>query len=130
MADLYGTDIACLLDVGPTLALAGHTLNIGYAMARRLSTPEGSLSYDLTYGYDVRNLLNASSTSNILKIAPSKITRQCLLDERIASCAVTFNFNYQLSTLTIGLQFTLSDGSPFSLVLAATAVSVTLLKVQ
>lgn len=130
MADLYGTDIDCVLDIGPTLALAGHARNIGNALARRLSTPRGSLIYDSDYGYDVRLLLNAATTSSGVTVVQSNISRECVKDERIANCDATYNYNAQLSSLTIGLQITLADGTIFTLILGVNAATVTLLKVS
>lgn len=130
MADTFGTDLDCITDIGPSMALAANARNMGNAIARRLTTPRGSLIYDPDYGFDVRALLNAGTTDNGAAITQSQIANEVVKDERIGSCDPTFVFVQSTGQLIITLSITLSNGAPFTLVLSATALTVTILQVQ
>lgn len=123
----FGMDIDCFDDLNPLMQLVGGFQNLGQALAHRLSTPRGTLPYDLNYGTDIRAFLNAAITPNQAAQIRSVVQGECTKDERVQTCQCSSTFDFQSSTLTLTLNVNTSSG-PFIYVLAATKVSVELLK--
>jgi hypothetical protein len=123
-----GIDVACLLDTDPAWSLASGELNLGYALARRLSTPRGGLFYDPNYGFDVRLLLHAALGDSELSTAAVAIGDECEKDERVQACNVGLSFNQASETLIIDVTVTTAAG-PFRLILEVSAVTVAVLEI-
>jgi hypothetical protein len=87
----YGTDLACVLDVTPTLDEVDpqSTVAIGEALVRRLITPRGRVLDDGTYGFDLRGQLNHGVTQPGLTRLQSSIRVECLKDDRIDDATVS-----------------------------------------
>lgn len=127
MATDYGTDVSALPDLDPTFALRSGRAVVGEAVARRLSTPRGSLPYDDDYGFDLRELLGASLSPADVSRVQSAIVAEAEKDERVRGARAQLTFAPTSGTFTCSLLLDLADG-PFSLVLAVSAVSVEVLR--
>jgi phage baseplate assembly protein W len=127
MAEL-GTDISCFPDLDPMFVLVSGKLNLAQAIARRLQTPRGGLFYDLDYGFDLRAYCNETITDFSLYALRASIEAECEKDERVlkASSIITAPLDGKLS---VSIELTTAEG-PFKLILAASAVTVELLKVE
>jgi hypothetical protein len=132
MSTDLGTDIGCVTDIDQSMGLVSGRLNLCHAIARRLSTPRGwlydSFQGDPDYGLDLREWLNGDFTTSELNSKPSEIEDEVLKDERIQACTVTATFTPATSTAEIQILLEDADG-PFSLVLAVSSVTVSLLSV-
>ncbi len=130
MATDYGSDVSCLvdgvLDLDPYFRVITGTECVLEAVARRLTTSEGGLIDDAEYGAGLTSLVNAAVDNAALLDARSNCEAQCLLDERINDATVAFSV--EDGTLTASADVVLVDGETFSLVLAVSAVSVTVLQ--
>ncbi len=61
------------------------------ALARRLSTPRGGLFYDLSYGFDIRQFLNARiNEENKYKLIVG-VELECLQDPRVLGGIIEIN---------------------------------------
>lgn len=80
----YGTDLDCVDDLTPDMtAVTGQTVVL-QAVARRFTTAKGSLLYDQTYGYGLREKLN--TPANVGQIE-REIEHEASQDERVANVA-------------------------------------------
>jgi hypothetical protein len=125
-ASELGVDIADILDITREFRLAGGYENLGMAYLRRLSTPRGSLFYDLDYGFDLRDMLNAGLGEAELRSLDGQIEAELLKDERSQQVSVRTTFNYGTSTLRVRITAETAEG-PYSLVLEVSALTVALL---
>lgn len=129
MAD-YGTDISTV----PVVDMTGRTISgvrvVAECCLRRLTTPEGWLFYDPTFGYDLRALLNEDLDDADLRHHQLGAANQLELDERILSASVSLSLNKETFTLTVRITGTLSDASSFDFVIAIDKVSADILKVN
>lgn len=123
MATDLGTDLSCLTDLTATMSTVSGRRLLAEAIARRLQTPRGGLLKHPDYGFDLAGHINDDINASDIAVISSGVEAECLKDERVisATCACTFAVN----TLTVVVTITDADG-PFVLILAATAVSVTL----
>ena len=127
-----GIDLGCVFasnsaDLDPTgIEVSGRTC-LAQAIARRLLTPRGRLLDDPNYGFDVAGYMGDDlSTSDLAQIRAG-IENECVKDERVegATAELTLAAN---GTLLINVTLSDADG-PFTLVLAVSAVSVSILSV-
>lgn len=127
MADL-GADLSCVTDLDPAMVeVSGRTCLVQNA-ARRLSTPRGSLIDDPNYGFDLTGELNDDVDQGDIGRIQSQASAELLKDERVVSCTSVISFDATSGTLIT--TFAMQDGAgPFTLVLAVTSVTVTILKV-
>jgi hypothetical protein len=120
-----GTDCDSAFGVPLRWGLATGRKNRGNAIARRLSTPRGSLHYDESYGFDIRGSLNAGFTQTQIAGLQSAITAEVEKDERVQSCDTTVVYTFATSSLRITLVLDDGDG-PFELIMLVTDTSVEL----
>ena len=70
----YGFDVSGVDDISKSFTTSKELRLLAEALLRRLITGKGTLFYDLTYGYDLRMLLNSKikdfEKANILEIPP------------------------------------------------------------
>lgn len=128
MSDL-GSDVWAAPGLDPAFRLVSGRLAHAQAIVRRLATERGDLERlgdDPAYGYDVRRHVGDDTGPRTDFEVAAAVERQALADERTRTATATVTA--VAGTLTIALRISDADG-PFSLVLAVTDVTVTLLKV-
>lgn len=126
----FGSDLDFVDDIPLNDAMASGLKNLGNAMARRLITPRGSLTYDLGYGTDVRQYLNEGVTRADVSAIVAAIQQELESDERVQRANVTnLDLNEAASSITVEIKMD-TEAGPFTLVLAIGAVSAEVLKVE
>jgi hypothetical protein len=133
MAIDYGTDTACVDDVGLRDTLVTGRRLVANALARRLGTPRGALAEigdDPDYGLDVRLLIGANLGQADERRWESDIARECEKDPRVASAATTLTFEQATHSVTITIEIDpADDAAPFPLVISVDALTVDVLSV-
>jgi phage baseplate assembly protein W len=128
MATDFGTTFSCTSDIDLTRRVSGIRV-VGEALARRLSTPRGSLINASDYGYDLRQLLNESLDQAGINRVQMSIAAECEKDERVLSAVAECRFDFAASKLTVAVGVTTAQ-APFTLVLSVDALTVQILRVQ
>jgi len=124
-----GTDIRCPPSIGRVFKLVSGKANLALALVRRYSTKRGGLFYDLNYGYSLMALLSSEfPAGGVLSVGP-EIEAEAKKDERVFAASAKLDFDEVARKLTVTLTITTATG-PFTLVIAATAVSVELLTID
>lgn len=123
----HGTDIAGFAYLSPLFGLASGRVNLANALARRLTTPAGTLDDHPEYGYDIRQFLNDDFTPTKAAAVRASVKAQCELDERVQSVRVDFSIVQGIATLRLSVE---DDDGPFDLVLRVDGVSAALLEVD
>lgn len=119
----YGTDIV----IGKTVSLVSGSKNLINAITRRLSTAKGSLFYDLEYGYDLRQFINAEVDDQDIQQIETNVENQVQLDERVRSCQTTATFDYQTQKMRLEIQVTPFVDRTFTLIISVDKLTVKLL---
>lgn len=122
----YGSDVLVFPGVDPNLTLSSGGRVLAEALARRLSTPRGSLPFHEDYGLDLRSYLNESVTSDVLYRLKSAIQRECEADERVESASVGLEYDASARRLRVRIEAVTAQG-PFRLTLSVSQVTVELL---
>jgi len=123
MATDYGDDIGGVFDISADLLVVRGRVALSHAIARRLTTPRGGLFYDLSYGHDVRQYVNAPSVQP--GTIESQVSTECLKDERVLDATVSVigvGEELRIEVLLIDAQ------GPFRLTLKVTQLTVELLR--
>jgi len=119
-----GSDFGGVVDLDPAMPVVAGRLCLAQALARRLTTPAGSLLGDPNYGYDTRLLLNAPFNAAFVE---ARITDECLKDERVEDVDVTVSFDRTTSTVTVAIVVTPSADAVFEFTLNVSQLRVELL---
>jgi hypothetical protein len=120
----YGTDISALPDLSFGMKTGGAV--VAEALARRLTTPTGSLVYAVDYGWDVGELQLAKVSTQSLFQWKAAIEQECLRDERVSDVAVHLTFNSETGIMFVEVEATLFDGETIDFRLTVSASDVTL----
>lgn len=121
----YGTDLANTGDLDPNMIEVSGVNVLAQALVRRLLTPRGALIDDPNYGYYlVGEVGDDIGPGDVGRIA-AQMDAEFLKDSRVSGSRTTAAFIG--GVLTTSSVITSSLG-PFPLVLAATQVTVTILK--
>lgn len=117
MATFYGSDSACVTDVGLIdLQVTSPALIIGQRIARLWQSPRGSLALidpaAADRGYDIRQLPLMKLSPSTIASAQTQLENEAKKDEEVQSCTVGIvNSN---GTITITGSF-ISAAGPFTL---------------
>lgn len=122
----YGTDLSCVSDLTAAMTEVTGRTALAEALARRLQTPRGGLIDDPNYGYDVTGEIDDDLTTRDIARIASQVDAECAKDERVISTTTTAVFLSGALTLSIDIR---DSAGPFKLVLLATSVSLSVLKV-
>lgn len=128
----FGTDFSTywsadgVADLDPTFAPISGPRAIAEVIARRLSTPRGSLRRNPNFGFDVRNYSSIKLTGARKIALRGGIREQCLADERVLAVSIGLDSNAATGALTLTLLLDTSEG-PFELVLLVTKLTVEIL---
>lgn len=124
----FGRDLSCTTDI----ASDGRTVTgfrlVGEAIYRRWTTPRGRLIGFPNYGFDITQYANADMSPRDIAALCAGMQNEAMKDERVESCSVSATLD-SVGVLTITSVLTTGAG-PFTLVVSATSVSVTLLDIQ
>jgi phage baseplate assembly protein W len=124
---VLGIDLLCHPDLGASGELVSGRALLGQDLANRFTTPRGGLFYAPGYGFDLRALLSETLTDTRLQSLPAEIAAEALKDERINAATVAVSLAGETLEVLIDLQ---DAQGPFRLVLAVSALSVALLRVE
>lgn len=120
----YGTDVAALDDLPDPEVLVSGELNVAYAEARRMMTPDDAMEeigdpeeYD---SFDVRDNLGQRSDDTLIADVDSNATQVLSQDVRVLSASVDVTFNGGVLRTAAQVQ---GQNGPFSLVLSVDSVS-------
>jgi len=123
----FGTDLSCVTDIAADGRAVTGRLVVAEACARRLITPRGRLIDDPDYGFDLTAYVNEDLTPSDLAALRSGAEQECAKDERVTSAVVEAELD-GAGLLIVNIDLSTGDG-PFSLVLAVSATSVSILSV-
>lgn len=126
----YGTSIDVLTDlpVGRWTPATGLR-NLVCSIFRRVSTDRGSLALHPDYGLNLVDLVGDSVTATSLRQAERQFAREVEREQRVAACSCAFSYSIATSTLTARFSVEAVGSGTFTLVLAADAVTVSLIEV-
>lgn len=116
----FGTDVSTFPDLDPQFRLISGQRVVAEAVARRWLTPRGSVSYDETYGEDVRAYLHARVDGPRLRALEAALQAQAVADERVQSAVVTLSTSTSGTAAGLRLRVTgrlTTAAGPFTLVL-------------
>lgn len=130
MAD-YGTDISTItasgaVDLDEYFRVVSGADAVLHALVKRLVTPYGGLLDEEDYGFDLRGLVNGSSSQRELNAAVAQIEAQCLQDERVSDATVELSVSGGICSVKI--LCTLTDDQTFRLVLGVSSVTIEVLE--
>lgn len=120
----WGNDVSTFPDLDPTFTLLDSRRIVAEAVARRLTTPRGSLVDNPLYGFDVRTLLHASASPAQRASWEQQIEAQAIADERVQAAQVSLV--KQDRGWRVGVRLVTADG-PFRLVVSVNDVRAALL---
>jgi hypothetical protein len=100
--DAFGTDIAWTGgDLDPTFSLVSGMTNVQQAALRRIITDRGTLHYELGYGIDLSDWINADITRQSMVDLQRELRNELLKDERITEVDVTIEWLGEASKMKI-----------------------------
>lgn len=127
MADL-GTDVNWTpTGIDPTYALVSGRTALAQGLVRRFVTPRGTHPKDKNFGFDIRSWVNKAATARKILEIETFIEGEASKEERIQDVAASVQLDREMLVIELGI--TDAEG-PFKLVLAATGVTVEILRVQ
>ena len=130
MAQGYGVEVS-MTDKLVTGRLVSGRAVVVEAIYRRLTTPRGSLFYDLAYGFDVSGFVGSVGYERSASVIAGMVVNELSKEDRIynASCEVTLSKQSDGSLiLLLDITATLQDSDEdFALTLGVTDVTAELL---
>lgn len=130
MAQGYGVEVSLTSQLVTGRLVSGVAVVIE-AFFRRLTTPRGTLSYDLTYGFDVSGFVGAVGVERALSVIGGIVENELGKDDRAfgVECIATLGANDNGEPmLLLGIDATLADsGEDFSLTIGVTALTAELI---
>ncbi len=132
----YGTDLSVtpnangILDIQPTLQYATGINVLVQSLICRQMCVRGTVIDAPNEGMDLRTYIRQGLTQEKLADLPSVVQKELLRDQRVKAVTVSGNYNTAENSLTLNEVITPVTGSPFSLTLAVSAVTVTLLNLS
>ena len=123
--DDFGVDVSTFPVLDTTFATIKGFRVLAEALARRLITPKGSLTFHPDYGLDLRQYINEAMDDTTVARLKQAIAQELLQDERVGDVDVTVAFIQASGKLLITCQVVTAKG-PFPFVLALSNVGVEL----
>lgn len=120
-------DLSLATDLSADCRVVSGRMALAEALIRRWSTPRGRLIDDPNYGTSLADSLNDDMRVGDIVRLQAAAEAEARKDERVADISSTALFVGNALTLT----FSITDGEgPFTLTIAVTSVSVSLLQVS
>lgn len=127
MAD-YGVALSCVTDISPESRTVTGNMVVAEALARRFYTPRGRLIGYPNYGYDLTQYVNADLSPRDLAGIRAGVEAECLKDPRVESVSAVVALESD-GALRVTIN-AIGAAGPFTLVLAVSAVTVTILSLD
>src|SRR5574337_487746 len=105
----FGQDVSTFPDLDPSFSALTGPRVVAEAIARRLSTPRGSLPFYPDYGIDVRDWVNESITRDRLAQFRRALEAEVVKDERVDSADSAIAFNTQTGEMQLSIILTTAD---------------------
>jgi phage baseplate assembly protein W len=121
----FGEDVSTFPSLDTTFSTIGGFRVLAEALARRLMTPKGLLTFHPDYGFDLRQFINETIDDSVLARIKQGTIHEILQDERVADADATVTFTQATQTLTVTCQVVTAKGA-FQFVLALSSVGVDL----
>jgi hypothetical protein len=132
MAQGYGVEVSLTNQLVTGRLVRGVAIVVE-AFYRRLTTPRGTLFYDLTYGFDVSGFVGAVGVDRALAVIAGMAENELSKDDRAfgVKCSATLGTDANWDPMLIlEIDATLVDSEEdFSLTLGVTSVTTELLAV-
>lgn len=130
-AEDFGLDMSCTDEVRTTRLVNGTRL-VAEACYRRLITPRGSLiggEEEANYGLDLSSMVGSTDVDTVAASLPGRIALELQKDDRVADVKteVVVTKEGPRATFGISVRVTTTEADAFTLTLAVTEVSVSLL---
>ena len=130
-APAYGTDLSGITDLDASMSETSGIQGLGQALARRISTPRGTLPDDPNYGYDVAAELNDDLAPSDLPRIGSNCDAEFKKDQRVFSSQTTVELApLPDGTLTVTAAVVPAGGPSFTLTLSVDGVTPPVLQVN
>jgi hypothetical protein len=125
----YGTDISTFPVVDLTFAPISGRRVVAEAIARRLSTPRGTLFWDPQYGTDLRVFLNDDIDPIRTPMEVAIMAKaEAVKDDRVVDAVVFVSFDARARKLSVHIALELSEADRFEFVLGVDQVTVQILE--
>lgn len=126
----FGRDVSCTDGLRTGRYASGLRL-VAEACYRRLTTPRGTLRYDLNYGFDLAQFIGSTNARSVEVSLPTRIANELQKDERVesASAEVLSTTTNGVTTFEITIEVTTTEG-PFTLRVGIGDVTVSLLGIS
>jgi phage baseplate assembly protein W len=121
----FGQDVSTFPVPDTSFATITGFRVLAEALARRLITPRGFLSFHTDYGTDTRLYVNEAIDDAALSRIKAEVAAELRQDERVHDADATVAFDEAAQKLSITCQV-LTAAGPFSFVLALSKLSVEL----
>lgn len=127
MAD-FGLDVSTFPDLDVQGRQISDVRTVVECSLRRLITPNGSLTYDPDFGYDLRDLLNDDLSDRDLRRHSSLVAIELEKDERVLSASASLSWDpVRPFVLKVRITATLIDDREFTFTAAISSVGAELL---
>ena len=87
-----GSDLAGVNDLTSQMAEVSGRVALAQSLARRLITPRGNLIYDVNYGYDLNQWINADVGQSDVSQIQGYVQQEMLKDQRVISAQVSAQY--------------------------------------
>ena len=139
-----GSDLAGVNDLTSTMAEVQGRVALAQSLGRRLITPRGALIYDVNFGYDLNQFVNADVSQADISQIQGYVRQEMLKDQRVISAQVSAQYvgpsqvqaaltaivatpsPYPVGVIVLNIAITDSLG-PFTLTVTVDNVSVQLI---
>lgn len=133
----WGSDVSSFVvndegvaDLDPYFRIITGPRVVAEAVARRWTSPHGSLFWDPDAGQDVRDRLNAKLDPSQLDELAASLAAEAEKDERVLRCGVLVTYEQASKRLRIRAAITLSDADSFEFVMSIDAVTAAVLGLE
>lgn len=133
----YGSDVSTFVlndegvaDLDPYFRVITGFRVVAEAVARRWTSPKGSLWWDPDAGQDVRDRLNAKLDPSQVDELAASLAAEAEKDERVQRCSVLVTYEQAAKRLRIRAAITLSDAESFQFVMSIDAVTAAVLGLE
>lgn len=132
----YGTDLSVtpnangILDIQPTLQYATGINVLVQSLICRQMCVRGTVIDAPNDGIDLRTYIRVGLTQEKLADLPSVVQKELLRDQRVKAVVVTGSYDTEKNSLTLNEVITPVVGTPFTMTLAVSAVTVQLLNLS